>query len=328
MCADYEIGQEALRFATTRFASAFCVIRERSCRSQPNRLCERKVHQNSGLTKKLLRETPGRVKMRHQNTERTHRSDNKGIFSISVTWFGRGPGFWNVPHLYATLPLTFTPGVRRIHPSLKGRPPLPKLPVVTAVRSLSRTPGEVKIMKRVVIKISLLLIVAATASLIPGREQEARRQQPPANGAPYVNPLKVALLKWYPANLTTSFKVGKSPLGVAFDGANIWVANQYGSSVTKLRASDGETLGTFPTGAGPTGVVFDGANIWTVNSLGNTVTKLLASDGKTLGTFPLGDAPLFAAFDGQAIWVTNSQDASITKLRVSDGKMLGCSRTL
>jgi hypothetical protein len=39
------------------------------------------------------------------------------------------------------------------------------------------------------------------------------------------NPLQVAILRWYPANLTTSFGVGSNPNAVAFDGANVWVAN-------------------------------------------------------------------------------------------------------
>jgi DNA-binding beta-propeller fold protein YncE len=43
--------------------------------------------------------------------------------------------------------------------------------------------------------------------------------------------------------------------------------------VTKLRASDGSTLGTFPVGAGPVGVAFDGANIWVANSSDNTISK-------------------------------------------------------
>ena len=32
-------------------------------------------------------------------------------------------------------------------------------------------------------------------------------------------------------------------MGMAFDGANIWVANSVGGTVTKLRASDGANLG-------------------------------------------------------------------------------------
>jgi hypothetical protein len=44
--------------------------------------------------------------------------------------------------------------------------------------------------------------------------------------------------------------------------------------VSKLRASDGALLGTFAVGNTPFGVAFDGANIWVANDLGNTVSKL------------------------------------------------------
>ena len=153
-------------------------------------------------------------------------------------------------------------------------------------------------MKRVVIGIGLVLAIVASASLFSSRAQEF--SQPSAsvvpesasnNNAPPIhnwaggNPLKIALLKWYPANKTTSFKVGKQPLGVAFDGANIWVTNNDDATVSKLRASDGADLGTFNVGGAPMGVAFDGANIWVANSFDNTVTKLRASDGTTLGTF-------------------------------------------
>jgi DNA-binding beta-propeller fold protein YncE len=61
---------------------------------------------------------------------------------------------------------------------------------------------------------------------------------------------------------------------VAFDGANIWVANYFANNVTKLRASDGTNLGTFPVGDSPRAVAFDGANIWVVNYGSGTVSKL------------------------------------------------------
>jgi DNA-binding beta-propeller fold protein YncE len=75
--------------------------------------------------------------------------------------------------------------------------------------------------------------------------------------------------------LLGTFSVGGGPFSVAFDGANIWVTNSSGNTVTKVRASDGTLLGTFALGAGPVGaafVVFDGANIWVTNSSG--LTKL------------------------------------------------------
>jgi len=91
-------------------------------------------------------------------------------------------------------------------------------------------------MKRVVIEMLALTIIAG-ASLIPGRAQNAGTlpQQAPSSGAPG-NPPGFRL-HWYPA--------GQSPLGVAFDGANIWTANFGDGTVSKLRASDGKKLGTF-----------------------------------------------------------------------------------
>ena len=111
------------------------------------------------------------------------------------------------------------------------------------------------------------------------------------------NPLQVAVLHWYPANVTTQFPVGLGPSAVAFDGSDVWVVNG-DATVTKLRASDGTSLGTFPVGIGATNIAFDGANIWTTNVASNNVTKLRASDGANLGTFPLGSSPTGIAFDG------------------------------
>jgi hypothetical protein len=111
---------------------------------------------------------------------------------------------------------------------------------------------------RVVIGICLVVALVAATNLIPGRAQETSTPgiQPPANGAPPVNPLKVALLKWYAANLTTSFKVGDNPYGIAFDGTNMWVSNNGDNTVTKLRANDGANLGTFSVGMAPMGSGF------------------------------------------------------------------------
>ncbi len=110
-----------------------------------------------------------------------------------------------------------------------------------------------------------------------------------------------------------SFLVGGNPLGVIFDGTNIWVANGLDNTVSKVRPSDGEILGTFPVGTTPGGMAFDGANIWVANYTTNNVTKLRASDGANLGTFGAGTHPALVAFDGANIWVTNYGDNTVTK---------------
>src|SRR5262249_33979882 len=138
------------------------------------------------------------------------------------------------------------------------------------------------------------------------------------------NPKQVAILHWYQANQTTSFAVGRAPTSITFDGANIWVVNSAASNVSKLRASDGEVLGTFAVPANPVGVAFDGANIWVTGSAGSpsdhggSVSKLRASDGALLGTFdpapafPQNTLPVAIAFDGTNVWVVNSGGNSVS----------------
>jgi DNA-binding beta-propeller fold protein YncE len=99
--------------------------------------------------------------------------------------------------------------------------------------------------------------------------------------------------------------VGKAPIGLAFDGADIWVANTGDGTVSKLRASDGKTLGTFGGISGnPYGVAFDGANIWV--STGISLAEFRASDGKKLGEFFANGESTGVAFDGANIWVALS----------------------
>src|SRR5256885_2500524 len=87
-----------------------------------------------------------------------------------------------------------------------------------------------------------------------------------------INPNQVATLRWYPAVTAVSFPVGAGAYGVAYDGANIWVAGYSSLTLTKLRANDGAVLSTIPIPSGAFGVAFDGANIWVTGYPTNIVT--------------------------------------------------------
>ncbi|HEX8817706.1 MAG TPA: hypothetical protein VF753_19605 [Terriglobales bacterium] len=172
------------------------------------------------------------------------------------------------------------------------------------------------------------------------------------------NPLQVALLHWYAANVATTFPIGGGG-PMAFDGTYMWVCNSGGSSLSKVRVNDGTTatislpgasgyiaydganmwvtsgsglvevqastgtvLGTFPVGSGPAGVAFDGTNIWVANAGSNNVMQIQPSTGNILGTFNVGTAPVGLAFDGNNMWVTNSGSNNVMKLS-GKGKVLG-----
>jgi len=122
---------------------------------------------------------------------------------------------------------------------------------------------------------------------------------------------------------TTSYSVGTYPVGIAFDGTNIWTTNKNSNNVTKLLASTGATVGTYSVGSKPFGIAFDGDNIWVANSGSVLLTKLRASDGSMVGAYGVGTSPTGITFDGTNIWVTNQGDNTVTKLKASDGSFVG-----
>ena len=135
-----------------------------------------------------------------------------------------------------------------------------------------------------------LLLAIALDSPVSGQQASVRTNSGVCSTAlPNVNQL--ALLRWYGANMVTHFPTGGAPNGITFDGSNLWVVGAPANQVTKIRSSDGLTLGRFPVGNIPGYAAFDGANIWVTNLLDNTVSKLRASDGATLGTIPTGVFP-------------------------------------
>jgi len=144
-----------------------------------------------------------------------------------------------------------------------------------------------------------------------------------------VNPLQVALLKWFPANQSVSFPVGIVPDGVAFDGANIWVGNASSNTVTELQAATGAVVGTFPAGIDPFEIAFDGANIWVVNGTGASTSDPLAGSvtviNGTTGSFVQqvsapGDgfeSPAGVTYGNGNVWVTDSGSYQVTELTPS-----------
>ncbi len=137
------------------------------------------------------------------------------------------------------------------------------------------------------------------------------------------NPLQIATLHWYNANLTASFTMGTAPYGIAFDGTNLWICNNGSNNVVKVRTSDGAILGTFAVGTNPIAVAYDGANVWVANINSKNVTKLNGSTGAVLGTFTVGTLPAGLAFDGTNIWVANNGSNNVTKLLASTGAIKG-----
>jgi YVTN family beta-propeller protein len=127
-----------------------------------------------------------------------------------------------------------------------------------------------------------------------------------------------------PAGLVTTVatNLGNNPIGIAYDGALIWTANDSGSvSIVTPGPTVPWSAATVSVGFSSLhGVLYDGANIW-VTDLAGTLLKL-DSGGAVLQTVTVGMGPFHPLFDGTNIWVPNSGSNSVSVVRASNGAVL------
>jgi hypothetical protein len=115
--------------------------------------------------------------------------------------------------------------------------------------------------------------------------------------------------------------LGNNPIGIAFDGTNVWTANG-GGSVSIISPQSPYTVTTVSTGfTAPEGIVFDGAHIWVTDVTAGTLLKLNSSGG-IMQTVTVGAGPDYPVFDGTNIWVPNGDGISVTVVQASSGSVV------
>ena len=182
-----------------------------------------------------------------------------------------------------------------------------------------------KILIKLITPVVLIAILIPNLSACTENPSLAGNSSPNQSTSTAIATTKPALAS--ASTIDTTYTVGTNPMGICFDGTNIWVVNSGSNNVTKLSASNGTTLGTYTVGTEPRDICFDGTNIWVTNFSSNSVTKLRASDGNTMSTYTEGTEPMTICFDGTNIWVTNGGSnivlGNVAKLQVSDSTILG-----
>jgi hypothetical protein len=110
--------------------------------------------------------------------------------------------------------------------------------------------------------------------------------------------------------------VGGTPVQVACDGADLWVTDFSGGTVSRVRASDGKLLETWTGATNPFGVVVAAGKVFVTGS--TNPGKLYQIDPTqpagmvTTLTSSLGDSPRGIAFDGSRIWTANRLGGSVS----------------
>lgn len=116
------------------------------------------------------------------------------------------------------------------------------------------------------------------------------------------------------------------PFDLIYDGANMWLTDQGGSSARLLKLdSNGAIVQTVNVGAIPRSPAFDGTNIWVPNRMSHSITVVRASTGAVVATLTGNglNAPQAAAFDGERILVTNFSGDSVSLWKAADLTPLG-----
>jgi len=89
---------------------------------------------------------------------------------------------------------------------------------------------------------------------------------------------QICLLNYRNYNLITGWTItaGAIPMGVTYDGTNVWTANYARNSVSKISPTSVETEYS-GTCAQPLAIIYDGTNLWTANHSSCSVSRITTS---------------------------------------------------
>jgi DNA-binding beta-propeller fold protein YncE len=123
-------------------------------------------------------------------------------------------------------------------------------------------------------------------------------------------------------DMLESYPVGNRPVGLAYDGAALWVANQDDSALVKLDPQSGSLVASVPLDGQPSALAFDGQRLWAALRDKAAVVALDPSDGAELARVAVGAGPVALLFDGQSLWSADQDAGTVTRISVADARAL------
>jgi YVTN family beta-propeller protein len=111
-----------------------------------------------------------------------------------------------------------------------------------------------------------------------------------------------------------------TPLQVEIPGT-VWVADEFGNSITVIDASTNEVITTLTGIEGPHNLQVspDGESVWAVSGHDSTAVQIDVRTYTVLATIPTGAHPahIILTPDGSTAYITNSEDNSVTAIDVA-----------
>lgn len=117
---------------------------------------------------------------------------------------------------------------------------------------------------------------------------------------------------------------GPCPTGLAFDGKNLWLADNFTDKIYKIDPESGDVLKSFDSpGQHPEGLAWDGNNLWHIDSGEKYMYLLDPETGKALSILESNSThPRDLAWDGEYIWIADYGKDILIKVSKEDGMMV------
>ncbi len=125
------------------------------------------------------------------------------------------------------------------------------------------------------------------------------------------------------AGVINTIPVGGYPSGVFSDGADVWVTNGSGDTVSEIDAASHSVINTIPVGSDPIGVSGYGGDVWVANYYGGTVSEIDAASHSVINTIPVGSyGPIAVSANGADVWVANYGAGTVSEIDAASATVI------
>lgn len=118
---------------------------------------------------------------------------------------------------------------------------------------------------------------------------------------------------------------GPSPMGLTWDGENLWVADKDERKIFKIDPADGRHLFSIAFDGELAGTAWDGAHVWQADRTSRTISRIDPETGNIDLSIPVdlanGDVAGLFHEDG-GVWYALSRLGQARKVRDSDGTFM------
>ena len=114
---------------------------------------------------------------------------------------------------------------------------------------------------------------------------------------------------------------GTAPGAIASGGGNVWVADDFDNTVTRID-QDGAITATTSVGRRPSALAVGSDAVWVADADDDHVTRIDSHTAAVVTTIPVGRHPIAIALSPGAVWVANQYDNSIWRIDPDTNKVV------